>query len=118
MTDRTDRTPPRRLGGIEAALADALAGSSYAMPTTPEQVAESEREYEEALSRGEVTPWQGPVPDFRNRPVRVPANVRPLRPDAEEELARAARFGGKISPAVEEAMWRDRERAEAEGDDV
>ena len=96
----------------------ALLKKGLRLPVSEEEVAAAEDE----VAKGDVRlpPSVADPPDFLTPP-------RPLKPrfarhareptELEEEMARAAREGGEITPDIEEKMRRDRLEAEAESDE-
>ncbi len=96
----------------------ALLKKGLRLPVTEEEVAAAEEE----LAKNDVKlPAElAETPDLLSPP--PPVRPRSLThigepPDLEQEMARAAREGGQITPETEEKMRLDRLAAESESDD-
>jgi len=88
------------------------------LPVTEEEVAAAEQELGKAPVR--LPASLAEPPDFLSPPrplkPRFPSYVREPT-ELEDEMARAAREGGEITPDLEEKMRRDRLDAESKSDD-
>jgi len=113
MSRNKKGTPTVSEASVQDLLPSALARAGLALPTTPEQVEQEERELEREPI---ATPHRlrDPFAIFNPRPIRSEAASPPATSvEVLEELRQAARFGGEISPDVRSRMEDDRAGAEA-----
>lgn len=101
---------------LEEAIYAALVAQGRLLPVTPEQVARAEKRLWELVpeARNAVPPAFSEVAISDRMPSSAPLlNPRDCQ-EVETALARAARRAGDMSPEIEAAMRRDRDRTEAE----
>jgi hypothetical protein len=120
MRKHSQKTIKLSTNDIERAIKEALVKRGDIIPCTPEEVAFVEKEVVKCID---------PIPHVLKDPFAVLERGRRRAaegkfvkawsdpPASVEDLARAAREGGKISEDVEERMKRAREQADREVDD-
>jgi len=107
------KTKPDR-STLEREVMRAMRGEGWLAPETEEEVLETEGK----LASERITmPTSLDHPrELLHRPIEIrtaQSKLAPKSSEVEENLARAAREGGKISPEVEQRMKRDRDAAES-----
>ncbi len=102
---------------VECLLYDALRLSGELLPTTEEEIAQLEGHYDSSVSLPDSLKDARPIFRRQLSPASPQPTTCPVTVDGaiRENLARAAREGGQISPEVEERMRLDREAAERGG---
>ena len=104
---------------LEADVHDALRAMGCVVPQSEGDVLRAEQELV-AAEAGLPGALQDPAAVLYGRAPQAERSARVIRfppdPDIGATLARAAREGAAIPPEIEEAMRRDREAAEREGD--
>ncbi len=105
--------PGRADPGLEREVHDALKRLGWVIPQSEDQVRAAEAEQ---AGRGAPLPASiaDPAKVLGRRPggAELKLSVFQPGPADQENLARAAREGGKIPPEIEERMRRDRQAAE------